>query len=120
MRETPYSDDPIHLSKSEYLSLAGKMTGAYQRLDEALAHTLEMTSEMVRTASKNGLEVETGQLLFSDMAVCLDSIVQTRKHLVKAHRRAHVIRMRSTQRMEGCPPPHIDDGQTVVALSAAA
>jgi hypothetical protein len=120
--EAPFSStkDPIHLSREDFLALTGKLNGAYRHLDAALAHTLEMAGDMVRVASKNGLQPETGQLLFDDLTSCLGTMVQTRSQLVKAHRRAHVIRGRSTQAMEGCPPPHVENGDNVVQLTSAA
>lgn len=110
----------LHLSREDFHALTGKLNGAYHRIDEALAHTLEMAGDMVRVASKNGLQPESGQLLFDDLSACLGTMVQTRKSLVKAHRRAHVIRLRTTQAMEGCPPPHVEALDKVVPLSSVA
>lgn len=113
------ADRKIHLSRDEFFALTGQIHGAYRRLDEALAHTLEMAGDMVRSAARNGLQPESGQLLFDDLTSCVGTMVESRRRLVKAHRRAHVIRLRTTQAMEGCPPPHVV-GDNVAPLASVA
>lgn len=111
------SGQKIEMDREDFHRLTGRLFGAYQKLDDTLAHALDMASDMVRTASRSGLQPETGQLLFNDVAQVVDTIVASRKQLVKTHRRAHVIRMRSTQAFEGCPPPYSADTDKVVPLS---
>jgi|DeeseametaMP0747_FD_contig_21_552966_length_684_multi_5_in_0_out_0_1 hypothetical protein len=112
------SDRKIELSREDFHALTGQLFGAYHKLDDALAHTLQMAGEMVRTASQSGLQPESGQLLFDDITSCLDTMVASRKQLVKAHRRAHVIRMRTTQAFEGCPPPYAAEPDNVISLAS--
>lgn len=118
--ELPRTKAELPLSREQFHDLTGQVFGAYRKLDAALVQTLRLTSDMVETADIIGLEPETGQLLFSDFSACLDNMVETRQKLLKAHRRAHVIRLRSKQAKEGCPPPGVVATSQVVTLAAVA
>lgn len=119
MPKTMTKDEALPLSREKFLDLTNQMFGAYRHIDTALAHTLRMTSDMVETAGDIGLQPESGQLLFDDLSACLTRMVETRRQLLSAHRRAHVIRKRTTQAWEGCPPLSAEPAQ-VVALAAVA
>lgn len=108
----------LPLNTDKFHALTRQVFSTYTKLDAALAHTLRLSGDMVETAGEIGLEADVGQALFNELTKCVDTIVLSRQQFLKAHRRAHVIRKRTTVGWEGCPFGF--DGEPAVAHSAPA